>query len=609
MARRGGSLSSARPRGPWSVCSRSARRWPLHAIVVVACLAAGSVVVDAAAADVLPVQLVVVAGSTVSAGALTELAEDAGGEVVVGVDSLHAQVIEVAPTRVGQVSARLEARPEIRLVEPVHTYRATGSPNDPGWPTQTRLAQMNLPAVWDATTGSSSVIIAVLDSGVDPVGDLAGKVLPGYNVFTETTATADDDGHGTEVASVAASRGDDHASVAGICWACQILPVKVLDSDGAGSTVGIAVGIRWAADHGANVINLSLGGPDFSQVVEDSVAYARAQGAIVVAAAGNEGPDGGPDFPAAMPGTISVAGSDSPTALRPGSNRGASYVDVAAPWCTPSGPTGYQPFCGTSAATPIVTGVAALLRSQRPDLGEAAIRRIIYTTASPMTDVRYGHLAPDSAMSASAGAPDIGVVERVVPGDTTAPAVSLTDPVPVVGGWLAIPITVSDDREVASASISLYGTVAMQLPLSGRVASSAVFFDTARFPDGPVQMQVDVRDSSGNIGTRAVRTTIDNTRPAAFLLGPANRSTVRSSFDVGVSGRDDIGVKAVLVARNSQLIGGFMGSGPGVFRVPVTSSGTVDIIVASIDLAGNIGLARTTVNAKVAGRVTSSRRR
>ena len=578
------------------------RRFVVPAVVAVACVVSSGLIVDVAGAtglDTTPVRLAIVGGGDVSDGRLSSLATAAGGALVDESSPPHVQVIEVTAARAALVTSRLQAQSAVRFVEPVSTYRASIAPNDPGWPSQSALAVLNLPAVWDTTTGSSSVVIGVIDSGVNPVGDIAGRVLAGYNVFTQDTNSADDAGHGTEVASVAASGGNDHASVAGICWACRILPVKVLDSNGEGSTVGIAAGMRWATDHGATVLNLSLGGPDLSQVVADAVLYARNHGVVVVAAAGNEGPDGGPDYPAAIPGTLAVAGSDSLNSLDSDSNRGPAYVDVAAPWCTLSGPTGYLTFCGTSAATPIVSGVVALLRSQRPDLGEAAIRRIIDTTATPLDGVRYGHIAPDAAVAIAPSAPNIGLGERDVPGDTEAPTVSLSDPAAVVGGWLAIPIDVSDDRALVSASISVRGVMAMGLPVSGRNARSAVFFDTTRFADGPAPLQIDVTDSSGNVGTRTLSTTIDNTRPVAGLLGPPNGSVVRGSFNVGVSGRDAIGVKAVLVARNLKLIGGFMGAGPGVFRVPVTASGKVDVIVASVDLAGNIGLARTTVTAKV----------
>lgn len=572
------------------------------AVLAVACLIAATVAVDpagAASTDTQRVRLVVVSGTQVSARDLRMLATDAGAAVLDTAAPPHARVIEVSAGKAALVRSRLAAQSEVRFVEPVHTYRASGVPNDPGWPQQTRLAALDMPAAWDTTTGSSSVVIGVIDSGVNDTGDISGRVLPGYNVFSQDARTADDAGHGTEVASVAASAGNDSASIAGMCWSCRILPVKVLNSNGEGSTVGIAAGIRWATDHGANILNLSLGGPDLSQVVADAVLYARNHGIVVVASAGNEGPDGGPDYPAALPGTISVAGSDSATHLNESSNRGPDFIDVAAPWCTPSGPTGYPSFCGTSAASPVVSGLAALIRSQRPDLSEAAVRRVIYLTTSGLDGVRYGHIAPAAAVSAAAGATDIGVPERSIPGDDEAPTLSFADPVPVVAGWLAIPITVSDDRELVSAQISVRGMVAMTLPLSGTETSSAVFFDTTRFSDGGAPLQIDVTDSSGNVASRTTATTIDNTRPAAYLLGPANGSRVRSTFNVGVAGRDDFGVRAVLVARNSKLIGGFMGPGPGVFRVPVTSSGQVDVIVASIDLAGNIGLARTTVTAKV----------
>nr|BFE76557.1 hypothetical protein GCM10020092_098580 [Actinoplanes digitatis] len=110
-------------------------------------------------------------------------------------------------------------------------------------------------------------------------------VLPGYNYVDNNTKAADDNGHGTMVASLIAARGDDAAGMAGACWGCSILPVKVLDSEGGGWDSDIAKGIVWATNNGAKIINMSLGGEDYAQVLADAVAYANLKGVLVVAAA------------------------------------------------------------------------------------------------------------------------------------------------------------------------------------------------------------------------------------------------------------------------------------------------------------------------------------
>ena len=145
---------------------------------------------------------------------------------------------------------------------------------------------MQAPAAWTPTAGASRpIFVAVVDSGVDPAQpDLQGALVPGADFVDSTGSTADQYGHGTMVAGVVAARGNNGKGVAGVCWACLIMPIKVLDANGSGTAASIADGIRWAADHGASVINMSfvLSGPDPG--VEEAVAYAHQHGVVVVGA-------------------------------------------------------------------------------------------------------------------------------------------------------------------------------------------------------------------------------------------------------------------------------------------------------------------------------------
>ena len=177
------------------------------------------------------------------------------------------------------------------------------------------------------------VVVAVVDSGVDPSQpDLQGALVPGADFADSSGSTVDQYGHGTMVAGVIAARGNNGQGVAGVCWVCQIMPIKVLDANGAGTAASVAEGIRWAADHGANVINLSfiLSSPDAD--VEASIADAHARGVLVVAAAGNNG-SGDATYPAAYPFVVSVAATDDADQLYPWSSRG-SWVTLAAPGCS-----------------------------------------------------------------------------------------------------------------------------------------------------------------------------------------------------------------------------------------------------------------------------------
>jgi thermitase len=298
-------------------------------------------------------------------------------------------------TRILPLLRRVGAHPErLRRVPPsappavTETKPATAAaivPNDPGWTQQWGLRQVEAPAAWALMSGASrQVVVAVVDSGVDPTQpDLQGALVPGADFADSSGSTADQYGHGTMVAGVIAARGDNGQGVAGVCWNCLIMPIKVLDANGSGTATSIAEGIRWAADHGANVINMSivLSGPDAD--VAAAIAYAHDKGVIVIAAAGNAG-NGDATYPAAYPFVVSVAATDDSDQLYPWSTYG-TWVTLAAPGCTLTTALGggFAAFCGTSAAAPLVAGLAALgYEAGAPS--EAELEAALERTAKPL---------------------------------------------------------------------------------------------------------------------------------------------------------------------------------------------------------------------------------
>ena len=268
---------------------------------------------------------------------------------------------------------------------PQASLPSTVLPNDPDWSQQWSLRQVGAPAAWALVPGAARpVVVAVVDSGVDPSQpDLQGALVPGADFADSSGSTADQYGHGTMVAGVIAARGNNGQGVAGACWNCLVMPIKVLDGSGAGSAASVAAGIRWAADHGANVINLSfvLSGPDTG--VEAAIADAHAHGVLVVAAAGNAG-SAAATYPASYPFVVSVAATDGADQLYPWSSHG-SWVTLAAPGCTTTTALGggFANFCGTSAAAPLVAGLAALGLEAGAG-SEAALEAALERTATPL---------------------------------------------------------------------------------------------------------------------------------------------------------------------------------------------------------------------------------
>ena len=292
--------------------------------------------------------------------------------------------------RVGAHPARStrRARPSAPPATATATKPAAAAsilPNDPEWTQQWGLRQVEAPAAWALMAGASrQVVVAVVDSGVDPnQPDLQGALVPGADFADPSGSTADQYGHGTMVAGVIAARGDNGQGVAGVCWNCLIMPIKVLDANGSGTATSIAEGIRWAADHGANVINMSfvLSGPDDG--VASAISYAHDKGVIVIAAAGNSG-SGAATYPAVYPYVVSVAATDDTDQLYTWSTRG-SWVTLAAPGCTMTTALGggFASFCGTSAAAPLVAGLAAL-GYEAGASSEAQLEAALEHTAKPL---------------------------------------------------------------------------------------------------------------------------------------------------------------------------------------------------------------------------------
>jgi serine protease len=254
-------------------------------------------------------------------------------------------------------------------------------PSDPCFRYQWHLRQVGLPDAWKLGQGAG-VVVAVIDTGVSRVPDLAETTfVPGYNFVADNDNAADDHGHGTHVAGTIAQSTHNKLGVGGVAFGASIMPLKVLSARGSGSMAGIAQAIRYAADHGAQVINMSLGGPFPVGAIGSAVKYARGKGVTVVAAAGNDG-RGKVGYPARYPGVIAVAATQFDETTTFYSNWGPE-IDIAAPGGNtrvdqngdgkPDGVlqntivpgaidrTDYLWFMGTSMAAPHVAGVAALI--------------------------------------------------------------------------------------------------------------------------------------------------------------------------------------------------------------------------------------------------------
>lgn len=340
-------------------------------------------------------------------------------------DLSRTYVLELDPGQdLDTVLRRLQADPRVEFAEPNRKFSANSVPNDPFFSSSGTWGQpyddlwgvkkVNAPAAWDSGTGQG-IVVAVVDSGidynhpdiganvwtnaaeipgngVDDDGDGYIDDVHGWNFAHDGNDPLDDHGHGTHVAGTIAAVGNNRIGVIGVAPGAQVMAVKILDTTGSCDESVCAQGIVYAADRGADVINLSWGGDGQSHAIADAVDYAYSLGAVLVAAAGNNGADATGFSPGALWNVITVAATDHSDARASFSNWG-SRIDVAAPGVdilslqaagTTLGQTvgeGYTRLDGTSMAAPHVTGLAALLLAAHPDYSNEDVRQALRVSA------------------------------------------------------------------------------------------------------------------------------------------------------------------------------------------------------------------------------------
>lgn len=286
-----------------------------------------------------------------------------------------------------------DLRHSIEAIDPNYTYQMYDVPNDPEYSKQWNLRNINIEAAWDESKGANTVV-AVIDTGITQVPDLQNtKFVPGYDFVNDRVDAADDNGHGTHVAGTIAQSTNNDYGVAGIAYETKLMPLKVLSDYGGGTVADIAEAIRFAADNGADVINMSLGGFGDTHVMKEAIDYAHQKGIVIVAAAGNSNTNSAA-FPARYANVIAVSALDATGAKAPYSNFGAG-VDISAPGGTTgsdgansgilqetidpeTGTAQFVPLQGTSMAAPHVAGVAALIKSlgiKDPDAVAAVLQK------------------------------------------------------------------------------------------------------------------------------------------------------------------------------------------------------------------------------------------
>ena len=309
---------------------------------------------------------------------VTVLVEDGSGSPTV--TKLRTDSAEDAT----ELAAALDHEPGV-VAAPTSRLRAFLAVNaEPLAPSQWNLPLVGIPAAWDITQGAG-VTVAVIDTGVDGTHpDLVGHVLPEIDLLPEVQPLPEQNGHGTRVASIIAA-AVNNIGIAGVAPQASILPVSALDPLGYGDSSTVASAIIAAADAGARVINLSLGGPDRDPVLDAACAYAFTKGSVIVAAGGNSYLTGNRvQYPAASPNVLAVASVNS-TGNPSGFSNTGPHIDLAAPGegvlgAIPGGT--YDQESGTSFAAPHVAAAVALVMSANPQLSSAEVAALVQQTAA-----------------------------------------------------------------------------------------------------------------------------------------------------------------------------------------------------------------------------------
>jgi subtilisin family serine protease len=308
------------------------------------------------------------------------------------VPELRMGVLDVPEDQSDAIMQSLQASGLFDYVE--HDYvahTASVTPNDPDFGAQWHLAKISAPAAWGVTTGAASIVVAVIDSGVDGTHpDLGAKLLPGWNFVGNNSNTSDVLGHGTAVAGTVAAATNNGIGVAGVSWNTMILPLVVVDSTDYASYSNMAAAIQYAADRGAQVINLSLGGSSPSATLQNAVNYAWSKGATIFASAMNNS-NSIPEYPAACSNVVSVSATDTNDTLASFSNYG-SWITLSAPGnnilTTDSG-GGYGYWYGTSFASPIAAGVAALALAVNPSMSNSTLVNLLEQNSDDLGPAGY----------------------------------------------------------------------------------------------------------------------------------------------------------------------------------------------------------------------------
>lgn len=503
------------------------------------------------------------------------------------------------------VVARLAHHPHLKFAELDHITHQAFTPNDPLYTSQWHLPKINAPIAWDTTQGSN-VTIAILDSGANGSHpDLAGQLVPGWNLWDNNSDTTDLTGHGTYVTGTAAASSNNATGIAAVADQAKIMPIRVTPPDSGGTYYStLAQGLIYAADHGARVANASFQNVSSSLSTQNAAQYMKDKNGLVTVSAGNTGVQ-----EAYTPTTtmIPVSATDENDLLTSFSSYG-DFVALAAPgtniWTTDMNGN-YSTVRGTSFSSPIAAGVIALMMASNPKLTNLDIEKLLYSTAVDLgnigRDVYFGYGRIDAAAAvkaAIAASPSI---------DSQAPTVSIVNPLSgaTVSGLIPVDIQANDNVGVTRAELWVNNTT-IAVDTSPPFAFT---WDSSGAPNGTANLVAYVYDAAGNSGSNMIGVNVSNSAPLPLVDSAPPTIAIINPVAGNVSGTVTISVNASdnngssNVTQSLYIDGALVATGTGSTlsfswnsRSKKVKAGSHTIQAIAQDTAGNKSSTSVSVN-------------
>jgi subtilisin family serine protease len=502
--------------------------------------------------------------------------------------NVDVDIVRVPAGSERDVVAKLKGSKHVRFAEVDQLMPAAATVNDPSYPNEWHLPQISAPTAWNYTMGSG-VTIAILDTGVDGTHpDLAPNMVAGYNFYDGNTNTADVNGHGTAVAGAAAAAANNGIGVAGVAGAAKIMPLRVADPSAYAMWSTTAQAINYAADHGARIVNLSYQGAAASSTIQSAASYLRSKGGVLFVAAGNTGA-----LDSTTPTNLMevVSATDTGDTFATFSTYGP-FVTISAPGnniLTTAMGGGYQYWWGTSLATPVAAGTAALIVAKRPDFTAAQIDSTLQQSATDLGAAGRDNYFGFGRVNAGAA---VTLAANGVPSDTTPPSVSIASPTGgSVTGTTTVTVNASDNVGVARVELRVNGS----LLGTDTTAPYTFSWNTTALSNGSATLVAAAYDAAGNSASSASVTVNvsnapppDTTPPTVAITAPASGATVTGQSTITASASDNVGVTRVDFMINGSTVA-TMNAAPYQYGWATTqyTNGPVSLTATAYDAAGN----------------------